>query len=161
MNFINERIVDEVWQNHIQKSFFDIEKKIAELNKKEPVLANYLMTINSEIYNFEEKQLLLYLAVAVWECMLQGDKSIPKVTDQDLNKANDNNIKLISYLEDQLNHNFQEAVEKVFSEYHQRYVLDLIRKVVFSTDDERTQIRSKNKGLILFDLKTFLDCLDK
>lgn len=161
MNLITEKVVNEVWQNHTQNSFFDIEKKVAELNKKQPDLANYLMTVNSEIYNFDEKQLLLYLAVAVWECMKQGEKEIPKVTANDITKANEKNMKLVSYLEGQLESNFQQAVEHVFSEYHQCYVLDLIRKVVFSTDDQKTQIRSKNKGLVLFDLKTFLDCLDK
>ncbi|MDZ7725062.1 MAG: hypothetical protein U5R06_20165 [candidate division KSB1 bacterium] len=160
MELILEEVVDKVWLNHTRKDFFDIEKKIAELNKKQPALANYLMTVNSELYNFEEKQLLLYLAVAVWDCMQQGEKDIPKINASDISKASEKNMKLISYLEGKLDHDFQNAVESVFSEYHQTYVLDLIRKVVFSTDDQKTQIRSKNKGLILFDLKTFLDCLD-
>ena len=46
-----------------------------------------------------------------------------------------------------------------FKEYNQRNVLRYIVESLFEDDDPH--IRPDRKGLIFFDLKTVLDCLDQ
>ncbi len=161
MDVISSEVVEKVWQEHTEKSFFDIEKDIARLSKEQPALLNYLTSTNAEAYNTEEQQLVLYLGVATWKMMKQGSGEMKKVTTKDMATAKEKNLQLISYLENELGGDFQSTVETVFNEYHQNNILNLLRKAIFSTDEKKTNIRSKNKGLMLFDLKTFLDCLDK
>jgi len=161
MDVISSDVVEEVWKEHTEKSFFDIEKEIAQLSKEQPALLNYLTSTNAEAYNTEEQQLVLYLGVATWKMMKRGSGKMKKITSNDIAKAKEKNLQLISYLENELSGDFQSIVETVFNEYHQNNILNLLRKAIFSTDEKKTKIRSKNKGLMLFDLKTFLDCLDK
>jgi len=159
MSIISQDVVDQVWQDHAEKDFFEIEKDNARMSKEQPDIMNYLMTINAGSYNFEEQQMLLYMGVAVWKMMKKGGCAKNTVTMDDLDDANDDNIELIDDLEKKYPGDYAKVIVEIFNNYEQKHVLQHIRTIIMETDETKTHIRTENKGLMLFDLKAVVDCL--
>ncbi len=160
MQPVSAETITKVWDEHADKGFFEIEKDIAALSKEQPALVNYLMTANSSTYNFEEQQMLLYFGVAIWKIMMEAGANPGTISMDDLENANDENIELIEKLEKRYPGDFAVVVAKIFNDYNQKELLDHIRKGIFNASDEKANIRTNSKGLMLFDLKAIVDCLD-
>ncbi len=117
------------------------------------------MASNEEHYNFEEKQLLLFLGVNIVQMMKKGEGNIDQVSMDAIDDAQHNNIKMFEYLEEENPRDFEETAALIFKEYNQKNVLRYVVESLF--DDPDDTIRSDRKGLLFFDLKTILDCLDQ
>ena len=158
---VDRESVQKVWEEQSEMDFFQVEKWIAKLSREQPTVLAYLMSANDEEYNFEEKQLLLYLGVAIWRMLLEGGAKTPEVTLEYIEAAQQKNIEMIEYLEEEIPGDFDKTVQAIFANYHQKYILEYVLSAVFEDDSESAKIRPKSKGLLFFDLKTVLDCLDQ
>ena len=153
--------IKKVWDEQSEMDFFEVEGWIARLSREQPLLLGYLMSTNDEEYNFEEKQLLLYLGVAMWRMLLETDAKLPEVTMEDIEAGQQRNIEMIEYLEEEIPGDFGKTVQSIFANYHQKYILEYLLQAIFEEESEQARIRPKSKGLLFFDLKTVLDCLDR
>lgn len=162
MKTIIKKTVDDVWLMHAQLDFFAVEKQIAGFSKEQPVLVSYLMSANDEFYNFEEKQLLLYLGVAVWQMFRRGGGSpLKRVSDDLLQQKQQDNFNMIEYLEGEIKGTFALTVSSIMENYSQKHILQHVFDAVFDETLDSSRIRMENKGLLFFDLKTLMDCLDQ
>jgi hypothetical protein len=159
---ITKKTVTDVWQLHAQLDFFAVEKQIAGFSKEQPVLVSYLMSANEEFYNFEEKQLLLYIGVAIWQMFRRGGGAPLKwVSDDLLQQKQQENINMIEYLEGEMKEDFARTVSSIMENYRQKHILQHVFNAVFDASLDKSRIRVQNKGLLFFDLKTLMDCLDQ
>jgi hypothetical protein len=159
MKIISDDVIEKVLENQGELDFMGVERLIAQMSREQPSLLSYLMASNEEHYNFEEKQLLLFLGVNVAQMMKKGDTEIQQVSMDEIEEAQQNNIKMFEYLEEENPKDFEETAALIFKEYNQKNVLRYIVESLFEDPDEH--IRSDRKGLLFFDLKTVLDCLDQ
>lgn len=159
MKIISDDVIEKVLEDQGELDFMGVERLIAQMSREQPSILAYLMASNEEHYNFEEKQVLLFLGVNVSQMMKKGEKSIEEVTMDEIENAQQNNIKMFEYLEDENPKDFEQTASLIFKEYNQKNVLRYIVESLFEDDDDR--IRSDRRGLIFFDLKTILDCFDQ
>ncbi|MDZ7260934.1 MAG: hypothetical protein ONB05_02280 [candidate division KSB1 bacterium] len=162
MQPISAEIVRKTWQEQAQMSPLEVPQLINRISKQQPLLLAYLMAVDQGILNQDERELLLYLGIAVWRMMSQGDKKLVKVSEKRLEQAIQKNEKMLEYLEGEPTQNFDQTVEMIFKDYNQKEVLKYVIEALFEEEeDEEENIRDEVKGLMAMDLKTVIDCLDQ
>ncbi len=161
MKPISSDIVEKTWEKMGGMSPQEAQKMINLMSKEQPLILAYLMAVDDDILNQDERQLLLYLGVVVWQIMLQGDIPLLKVTEQILDNAEESNMKLLEYLEGESNTGFIDTMEKIVDNYSQSKVLKYVIEALMEEPEEGCLIREENKGIMMLDLKTVIDCFNK
>lgn len=159
MQIVSDDIIQEVLQEQAEMDFLETERLIAQMSREQPALLAYLMASNEEHYNFEEKQLLLFLGINISQMLKKNQQTLRQVSMENIEAAQEKNIQMFEYLEKELPSDFESTTEMIFKGYNQKHVLRYIIETLFQDDDPH--IRPDRKGLIFFDLKTVLDCLDQ
>lgn len=118
------------------------------------------MACGSDIFNQDERELLLYLGVVVWQIMSQGSTSLPKIKENTVDKVENSNMKMIEYLKGESDTGFIDTVEKIINNYSQPEVLKYVIEALMEETEEGCLIRDENKGIMAIYLKTVIDCLN-
>ena len=159
MTIISDDIIQSVLEEQGELDFLETERLIAQMSREQPSILAYLMGSNEDHYNFDEKQLLLFIGVNVAQMMNRGDGNIQEVSMEEIEASQQKNIDMFEYLEKEIPGDFENTTAMIFREYNQKNVLRYIIETLF--EDEDPHIRADRKGLMFFDLKTVLDCLDQ
>jgi hypothetical protein len=157
---ISADVVERTWQRIAGQSAKDAQKLVNRMSKEQPVVLAYLMAVDNDIFNQGEREVLLFLGVVVWQIMLQGTRPLPKVTEKILDKAEAGNLKMAEYLRGETEAGFEEATRKIIGSYRQPEVLRYVVEAIMEDTEESSPIREENKGIMLLDLKTVIDCFD-
>jgi hypothetical protein len=92
--------------------------------------------------------------------MSQGTRPLPKVTEEVLDSAEARNMKMAEYLQGETREGFVEATRTIISNYGQPEVLRYAVEALMEEPEEGCLVRDENKGIMLLDLKTVIDCFD-
>jgi len=157
---ISADVVERTWQSIAGQSAKDAQKLVNRMSKEQPVVLAYLMAVDTDIFNQDEREVLFFLGVVVWQIMLQGTRPLPKVTEKTLDKAEAANFKMAEYLQGETETGFEEATRKIIENYKQHEVLRYVVEAIMEDTEESCPIREENKGIMLLDLKTVIDCFD-
>lgn len=157
---ISAEVVERTWQRIAGQSARDAQKLVNRMSKEQPVVLAYLMAVDTDIFNQSEREVLLFLGVVVWQIMLQGTRPPPMVTEKILDKAEADNLKMAEYLRGETEAGFEEATRKIIGSYKQPEVLRYVVEAIMEDTKESSPIREENKGIMLLDLKTVIDCFD-
>lgn len=161
MKPISSGIVEKTWKKLSSMSPLKAPRLINDMSKQQPLILAYLMAAGEDMLNQDEKELLLYLGVVVWQIMSQGSAPLPKVTEETLDAIENSNVKMLEYLEGESEIDFIETVENIFTNYNQTEVLKYVVEALMEEEDEESFIRDEVKGIMLIYLKTVIDCFDK
>jgi len=159
-NSISAEVVERTWQRLAVQSARDAQKLINRMSKEQPVILAYLMAVDNDVFNQSEREVLLFLGVAVWQIMLQGNRPLPKVTEEILDNAEAGNLKMAEYLRGETEEGFEGATKKIIGSYRQPEVLRYVVEAIMEDTEESCPIREENKGFMFLDLKTVIDCFD-
>ena len=159
MKPVTDEVIQEVLEKQSELDFLGAERQIAGMSREQPAVLAYLMGSNEEHYNFEEKQLLLFLGVNILQMLKKTGETPAEVSMDQIEDAQQKNIDMFEYLEKEIPGDFEHTTTMIFKEYNQKSILRYLIESLF--DDDDPQIRADRKGLIFFDLKTLLDCLDQ
>lgn len=154
-------IVEKTWEKMGGMSPQEVPKMVNLMSKEQPLILAYLLAVDDGILNQYERQLLLYLGVVVWQIMLQGDTPLPEITEEILDDVAESNMKLLEYLEGESDTGFADTVEMVVDNYFQPEVLKYVIEALMEEPEEGCLIREENKGIMMLDLKTVIDCFNK
>ncbi|MBC8183003.1 hypothetical protein H8E88_18015 [candidate division KSB1 bacterium] len=160
MNTISAEIVEKIWQETAAMSPLDAPKLINKFSRQHPLIVSYLLAAGHDIFNRYEQELFLFMGINVWKMMSQGKKPLPKVTEKILDKVEDNNFKMLDYLDGEAGIGFTETVEQFISNYNQPEILRYVVEALFE-EEEGVEIRDEMKGMIMVYLKTVIDCFDR
>lgn len=158
MKKITDEIVEMTWKRIGGMSASQIPELIQQMQRQQPVILVYLMASGGDTLNGEERELLLYLGVVVWQIMLQGDIQPPQVSEETLAEAETSNTKMLEYLGGESESNFIETTKVILNNYAQPEVLRYVTEVLMEDDEDL--VREDNKGMICIFLKTVIDCLN-
>ena len=162
MNSISSDIVEKTWNEIGGQAPEKGQEMIKHMSKEQPIIFAYLMSTGDDILNQDEKELLLYLGVVVWQIMSQGTASLPGITSKIMEEAEDLNMKMLVYLEGEPETTFMNTVEKMINNYNQPEVLRYVLEALMEEEpEEECMIRDENIGIIMIFLKTVIDCFDK
>ncbi|MEM6261642.1 MAG: hypothetical protein AAGI38_03970 [Bacteroidota bacterium] len=160
MNTISELLVDQTWQEISQMSETELPGLISEMSDDQPLLLVYLMTVGEEILDEEEQELLLYLGVVVWKMMSKGEQQMGEVTEPLLDKVEQENSKMVEYLEGESEHSLADTVLNILGGYNQAAIFKYLVEAIVEAVDAG-EIRVESAGILALYLKIHLDCLDQ
>ena len=160
MNSISSEIVEKTWKKVGSMSPLQGQKMITQMSKQQPIVLAYLMTAGDDFLNEDERELLLYLGVVVWQIMCQGDAPLPKATEKALDKVERKNIKMLERFAGKVFDQMEKSVEEMLRNYNQRVVLKYVVEALMEEPEEGCFIRDENKGIMMVFLKTVIDCFD-
>jgi hypothetical protein len=161
MDMISAEIVEKTWRRVASLPTHRAPSLIQRMAEEQPLILAYLMAVDNDIFNNDERQLLLYLGVVVWQIMSQGTQPLPAVTEEILDQVEDRNIKMAEYLQRETTEDgFEQAAELIISNYGQPEVLKYVVEALMEEPEEGCVIQDENRGLMFLDLKTVIDCFD-
>jgi len=111
MEQITSEIVEATWKRMAAMSRREAQRLAELFQKQQPIVVSYLLAVDSDILNQDERQLLFYLGTVIWQMMSQGKTPLPTVTEDALFKADDTNIKMAEYLQGETESGFMEATK--------------------------------------------------
>jgi hypothetical protein len=161
MDTISSEIVEKTYKRLGGMPPQEAPKMVNRMSKQQPLVLAYLMATGHDILNQDERELLLYLGMVVWQIMNQGTKSLPEITEKILDKAEDSNMKMLEYLDDESESGFIDTLEKIINNYNQPEVLRYIVEALVEEPKEESVIRDENIGIMMIFLKTVIDSFDK
>lgn len=161
MEKISAEIVERTWKEMATMSPLNYPKLINKFSKEQPFMLAYLMAVDDEQFNQDERELLLYLGVVVWKIMSRGNKPLPQVDEEMIDSAEEKNINMLEYLEGETETGFYETTASVLEGYNQPQVLRYVVEALMEEDEEGVDIREDNIGMMMIYLKTVIDCLDR
>lgn len=157
MNPISEQVVEQTWQRIADFSVREGKALAERFATEQPVVMAYLMAVDSELFNEDERELLFYLGTVVWQMMAQGDAPLPRVTEQGLARAERANVTMLESLVDASDADAHVAMAQMLQTYAQPHVFKyVVEALMESAQDEG--IRQDNLGVMMIDLKTVIDC---
>lgn len=161
MNTVPAEIVEHTWQRMADMSPDEIPALMNKFASEQPAVVAFLLACGEDLLNQEEKELLLYLGVTVWQIMLRNSGALPEVSDEALDAMVDSNFKMLEYLEGESEFDFMDTVATIYSSYNQPEILRYVLEAMFEEDEVSESIREEMKGMVFVYLKTVIDSFDK
>lgn len=159
MKAVSARVVEKTWREMANLTLAKGRELVTRMADEQPVIMAYLTTVDQDLLNQRERELLFYLGMVVWQMMSKGKTLPPKVTVEGLDRAEEANLNLLRSLAEAPDEEAEGALAKVMAEYGQpavlRYVVEAIVEAV-----ENREIREENSGILMINLKTVIDSLN-
>jgi hypothetical protein len=132
-----------------------------DFQKDQPLLVAYLTAVDTGILNQEERELLFYLGTIVWKIMSAENNNLPGADEEYLLSLEDSNQKITDSLRTTDSVKFAEVVKKLLIECLQPEVLRYVIAVLMDEDNAENAVRDENLGIIMVNLKTVIEYLDR
>ena len=163
MKLISSDIVEKTWKKTGGMTPQEIQEMIDFMSKEQPIILAYLMAVGNDVFNQDERELLLYLGVVVWQIMsqAQADTALPISTEDTLDRVEKSNMNMLESLEGESDAGFIAATEKIINNYSQPEVLKYVVEALTEEPEADCLIRDENKGIMTIYLKTVIDCFNK
>lgn len=159
MNPISEQVVEQTWQRIAELSARQGKALGIQFVNEQPMVSTYLMAVDGDVFNEDERELLFYLGTVVWQMMAQGDAPLPRVTEQALARAENANVAMLQTLAEVSDQEAHTAMARLLHEYAQPHVFKYVVGALMESAQEEG-IREENLGVMMMDLKTVIDCLN-
>jgi hypothetical protein len=131
-----------------------------DFQKDQPLIVAYLAAVDQDILNQEERELLFYLGAVAWKIMSVNNNPL-KANESLLLNIESVNQKIVNSLRASGAIKFAEVVKILLKECHQTEVLRYVIAALMDEDNAENSIRDENLGIIILDLKTIIDYLDR
>ncbi len=136
------------------------EQLTQKFMEEQPLVMAYLMAVDNDLLNEEEREWLFFLGTAVWQMMTQGDASLPQVTEQTIEQVEAANQRTFEALAGGLDGDARTAMENLLRDYNQPAVLKYVITALMESAQNES-IRQDNLGVLMLDLKTVIDCFNE
>jgi hypothetical protein len=161
MDVIPADVVEIAWRKMAAMSIADAGKLTDRMSKKQPFVQAYLLAVGERDFNLDEAQLLHYLGMVVWQIFDRSGQQVTMVTGDMLDQTEENNTRMLQYLEGESGTDFVKTVQGLLDSYHQVEVLKYVVSALMEEPEEGCDIRDDNQGGMFIHLKTVIDCLDQ
>lgn len=135
----------------------------------QPAVVNYLITTYHEELSEEQSEYLFYLGCKVWAAVNEAHKQIPVITDEHIDKAEEENEHMLNYLADESEEGLENFAEILLQDYAQNELMEFIIFAISEADEEdeeaeeadEVELDDETRGIFFIALKTIVDCFDK
>jgi hypothetical protein len=163
MQTISEEIVEREWEKMANLPLDDVPRVIQRMEKEQPMILAFLMAIDDEVFNQDERGLLLHLGATVCEIMRQGAPRPKRVSEKRMDEFIERTDKMLEYFLEEPPENFEDSVRLIYQNHNQVNVLRYVVEALFELDEdeEASEVRDEMKGLLFMHLKTVVEALDQ
>ena len=159
MQPISDSLVEATWKRIGSMPPVEAAKLSQQMHKEQPFILTYLLAVGGDTLNRVERELLVYMGIVVWQIMLKGNTALPMVSEKDLEKAEESNMRMLDYMTGELGSDFIDTTKKLMENYGQPEVFWYVIEAL--VEDEEGLVRKGNEGMMAIYLKTAIDCLNK
>lgn len=160
MNTISFETIDRTWRDLAAMKPGGFSDLVSDFVQEQPYLLSYLMEVDEEQLNDDERELLIFLGTVIWRIMSQGKASLPQATANDIFDAEDNNFDMLQNYHEEHEADYSQALLRMVQSYNQWELLNFVVDILVEDDKEPT-IRENNLAVMMIYLKTVMDCLDR
>jgi hypothetical protein len=160
MQPISAEIVETTWKRIADFSAREGKALAEKFAAEQPIVMAYLMAVDGDLFNADERELLFYLGAVVWQMMAQGDAPLPQVTEPMIEQAEAANQAVLESLADAPDDDAHAAMAQLLQEYAQPEVFKYVVTALMESTQEEG-IREENLGVLMVNLKTVIDCLNE
>ncbi|MDY6833376.1 MAG: hypothetical protein SVY53_01060 [Chloroflexota bacterium] len=160
MDPISVDIVEGTWEMVATLSEEKVQKLAVEMREEQPTLMMYLLAVDDDILNQEEREMLFYMGTLIWLIMSQGTQILPTITEESLDAAEEKNIEMLECLKDKDEAEYMDALMGIVENYGQPAILRCVVELLMDDSEEDAVIRDESVGAMFIDLKTVIDCFD-
>ena len=161
MKTISGKIIDRTWKRINETTGEDAQLRLDAMAKQQPFIVAYLMAVEETLLAGEERGHLLLIGLILWEIVSTENPHLRPITMQDLEAAEQVNIKFLEELEAGSEMDHMAGLEKLMATYNQVPLLSAVIEALMSGNEEEPELAGDDIGLALLHLKTILDCLDQ
>lgn len=158
INSISAETVDQIatWLASLEEEE-EVEQLIDDIAEAQPFIFAYLMAMGEGDFSEDERELMLFLGIGVYQMLKQGTDAIPTVTEDHLDQQEQTNMQMLEYLADESEAELMQVTQNLLAGYHQPEVLRYVIESIFEADSE--ELRPANQGIMLIFVKIVIDCL--
>jgi len=109
----------------------------------------------------EERGQLMLIGLILWEIMSAEHSGLRQITMDDLEAAEEANVKFLEDLEAGSEMDHMSALQNLMTTYNQVDLLNAVIEALMVGHEEEPELAGEHIGLALLHLKTVLDCLDQ
>ncbi len=160
MKTIASEVVDKTWQRVAGLSNQQGAKLAERMSQEQPFVMAYLMAVDHELLDQDERELLFYVGTVIWQIMSEGAKPLPQVTEKRLDEAEAANVGMLESLVGAPDADLTQAAEKLLVDYNQPAVLEYAMEALMEAAEDQ-EVRQDNLGIMLIDCKTVIDAFDR
>ena len=153
--------VTRVWQ---RMSVMPVEQGpalVKLMSKEQPwVLAYLLATSEDEVFDQDEAEVFLYIGMTIWQIMKAGVKSLKKITDKQLDRAEKDNEDLLEKMASDSAGDFVSAAGSMVENYPEPEVLRYLTAALMEDEEgnpDNPPISVESLGIAFLHLKIVLD----
>jgi hypothetical protein len=163
MQTISEEIIERTAGKLAAMSINDMPKLLEKMEKEQPEIMAFLMAIDHDVLNQDERELLFYLGMVVWQMMREGTPRPKRVSAERLDELVVSTAKIVESFMNESPGDFMAVMARMFKDHHQINVLRYIVEALFEleADGEHTEAREEMKGVVFKNLKIVLEALDQ
>ena len=138
MNIVTEAVMDEALDRFfLMEEDEEIDRLIDLMGEQQPFLFTFLMTIGEGDFNENEREVLLFLGITLWQIASYPDQTPPQITEEALDSVEQSNLPLLEELAADQSSSFMQQLEKMAAEHPQAAMMEyVINAVVEETEEE-------------------------
>jgi hypothetical protein len=153
--FISETVIDKIVE---QLDHADHDKIIDAFAEDQPEILAYLLSEDSEMFSENEQELLMYLAIVIWQSVMAAQPSTPLILTHIIEEHEEKNW---DAWENSKGKTFRDRLNVFFDKTDQEDLLAFIEDSLIDDEDEPDPITDEGREFLFMTLKTVVDCLTK
>lgn len=163
MQTVPNEIVEAVWQELGQMTQEQASDLAQRIQSEQPTILMYLLAAEEADEDGEvEPGWLLEIGAVICEAMRRvSDGELPEVTGEELDAAEQANIRYLEDLEEGSEMDYEQALRELTDGYNQMPLLGSILEQVMGGTEPGDLEPVADVGMGLLRVKTVIDCLDR
>jgi hypothetical protein len=160
MKTISGKIIDRTWKRINDATEDEAQRRLDAMAKKQPFAVAYLLAVEETLMAESERGELILIGLILWEVLSAENPSLRQITMDDLEAAEQANVKFLEDLEAGSEMDHMAGLQNLMATYNQVPLLSAVIEGLMSGNEEEPEMAGEGIGLALLHLKTVLDCLD-
>jgi hypothetical protein len=161
MQTVSQTTIDEIHERLMGTSPEEAQALMQRMAVEQPAILAYLLACDEDILPESDRGTLMLLGILIWESFSAVQSPLHMVTPEELDAAEELNLKVLETLAEDSEAGYLAAVQKLTESYNQMPLLGVVLEELMADDEEEPELVDENSGLAMLNLKTVIDCLDR
>jgi hypothetical protein len=161
MKTISGKTIDRTWKKVNETTEENAQQLMDDMAKHQPFVVAYLLAVEETMMGGEDRGQLMLIGLIVWKLFHAEKPDLRLVTKEDLEAAEEANIKFLEELEAGSEMDHMSALQNLMATYNQVEVLNAMIEALMAGNEDEPELVGEHIGLALLHLKTVVDCLDQ
>jgi hypothetical protein len=161
MKTISGKIIDRTWKRINEATEEEAQHRLDVMAKHQPFIVAYLLAVEETLMADGERGQLILIGLILWEIISTENAGLRKITMDDLEAAEQANVKFLEELEAGSEMDHMAGLQNLMATYNQVPLLTAVIEALMAGNEDEPELAGEEIGLTLLHMKTVLDCLDQ